>query len=79
VKLVISDAHEGIKAAVSKGLCTTWQRCRRRRQNSPTDCFLILLFFGKLKQFKRIALRSDKTDTSFKAMICATAALINPR
>src|SRR5579875_2737556 len=28
VKLVISDAHEGIKAAVSKVLNTTWQRCR---------------------------------------------------
>ena len=28
VKLVISDAHEGIKAAVSKVLCATWQRCR---------------------------------------------------
>jgi transposase-like protein len=27
VKLVISDAHEGIKAAVSKVLCATWQRC----------------------------------------------------
>src|SRR6266853_841659 len=28
VKLVVSDAHEGIKAAVSKVLATTWQRCR---------------------------------------------------
>ena len=28
VKLVISDAHEGIKAAVSKLLCSSWQRCR---------------------------------------------------
>ena len=28
VKLVISDAHEGIKAAVSKVLSCTWQRCR---------------------------------------------------
>ena len=28
VKLVISDAHEGIRAAVSKLLCATWQRCR---------------------------------------------------
>lgn len=28
VKLVISDAHEGIKAAVSKVFCATWQRCR---------------------------------------------------
>ena len=28
VKLVISDAHEGIKAAVAKILHATWQRCR---------------------------------------------------
>ena len=28
VKLVISDAHKGIKAAVSKVLSATWQRCR---------------------------------------------------
>jgi putative transposase len=28
VKLVISDAHEGIKAAAAKVLCATWQRCR---------------------------------------------------
>jgi putative transposase len=28
VKLVVSDGHEGIKAAVSKVLCASWQRCR---------------------------------------------------
>lgn len=28
VKLVVSDAHEGLKAAVSKVLTATWQRCR---------------------------------------------------
>jgi putative transposase len=28
VKLVISDAHEGLKAAVAKVLTATWQRCR---------------------------------------------------
>ena len=28
VKLVISDAHEGIKVAVAKPLCATWPRCR---------------------------------------------------
>jgi transposase-like protein len=28
VKLVISDAHEGIKAAVAKVFSATWQRCR---------------------------------------------------
>src|SRR5665213_750446 len=28
VKLVISDAHEGLKAAITKILMATWQRCR---------------------------------------------------
>jgi transposase-like protein len=28
VKLVISDAHEGLKAAIAKVLNATWQRCR---------------------------------------------------
>src|SRR5262245_16892987 len=28
IKLVISDAHEGIKAAVAKVFNATWQRCR---------------------------------------------------
>jgi transposase-like protein len=28
VKLVVSDAHEGLKAAVAKVLQSTWQRCR---------------------------------------------------
>ena len=28
VKLVISDAHEGIKASVTKVMTATWQRCR---------------------------------------------------
>jgi transposase-like protein len=28
VKLVVSDAHEGLKAAIGKVLSATWQRCR---------------------------------------------------
>ena len=36
-------------------------------------------FFCKLKEFKRIAMRSDKTDTSFTAMIYVSAAVINSR
>jgi transposase len=40
---------------------------------------LIENFFCKLKEFKRIALRADKTDQSFKAMIYLAAALINSR
>jgi transposase len=35
--------------------------------------------FCKLKEFKRIAMRSDKTDTSFSAMIHLAAAVIHSR
>jgi len=40
---------------------------------------LIENFFGKLKEFKRIALRADKTDKSFGAMIYLAAAITNSR
>jgi len=40
---------------------------------------LIENFFCKLKEFKRIAMRADKTDTSFKAMIYLSATVINSR
>lgn len=40
---------------------------------------LIENFFGKLKEFKRIALRADKTDQSFEAMIYLAAAITNSR
>jgi putative transposase len=35
VKLVVSDAHEGLKAAITKVLSATWQRCR-----VPSPCFV---------------------------------------
>ena len=40
---------------------------------------LIENFFCKLKEFKRIALRSDKTDASFEAMIYLATAVIHSR
>ena len=40
---------------------------------------LIENFFCKLKEFKRIAMRSDKTDQSFAAMIHVCATVINSR
>jgi transposase len=40
---------------------------------------LIENFFGKLKEFKRIAMRSDKTDQSFTAMIHLAATAIGSR
>jgi transposase len=43
------------------------EMCKRRH--------LIENFFGKLKEFKRIALRADKTDQSFAAMLYLRAGL----
>lgn len=40
---------------------------------------LIENFFCKLKEFKRIAMRADKTDQSFRAIIYLAAAIINSR
>ena len=40
---------------------------------------LIENFFGKLKEFKRVAMRADKTDQSFAANILLAAAIINSR
>lgn len=40
---------------------------------------LIENFFCKLKDFKRIAMRACKTDTSFAAMIYAAAAALNSK
>ena len=40
---------------------------------------LIKNFFCKLKEFKRVAMRSDKTDQSFAALIYLAAAVINSR
>ena len=41
--------------------------------------YLIENFFCDLKEFKRIALRAEKTDTVFSAMIYAVSALLNAR
>ena len=40
---------------------------------------LIENFFGKLEEFKRIAMRADKTDQSFAAIIHLAAAVIASR
>ena len=40
---------------------------------------LIENFFCKIKEFKRIALRSDKTDSSFAAVVTLASAVINSR
>ncbi|ESQ74152.1 transposase [Asticcacaulis sp. AC402] len=40
---------------------------------------LIENFFCKLKEFKRFAMKADKTDDSFKAIIYIAAAVINSK
>ena len=47
------------------------QLCKSRHRIENLFCILT--------EFKRIAMRADKTDASFKAMIYAVAALINSR
>jgi transposase len=57
----------------------------RRARPLPLDAeiykwrHLIENFFCKLKEFKRIAMRADKTDSSFAAIIHLAAAVINSR
>jgi transposase len=57
----------------------------RRAKKLPFDAemykwrHLIENFFCKLKEFKRIAMRADKTDQSFKAIVYLAAAVINSR
>ncbi|MFD2053251.1 hypothetical protein ACFSQT_09120 [Mesorhizobium calcicola] len=57
----------------------------RRTKPLPFDAemykwrHLIENFFCKLKEFKRIAMRADKTDKSFAAFIHLAAAIISSR
>jgi len=75
---IIADLHErGAKIVISQH--------PRRAQPLLIDAeiykwrHLIENFFGKLKEFKRIAMRADKTDKSFSALIYLAGAVINSR
>src|SRR3954468_1495689 len=75
---IVADLNErGAKAVIAQ----------HPRRSTPLDIdremykwrHLIENFFCKLKEFKRIALRADKTDQSFAAMIHLAATIINSR
>jgi transposase len=75
---IIAELHaRGAKAVISQ----------HPRRAKPLDIdlevykwrHLIENFFGKLKEFKRIAMRCDKTDSSFSAIIHLAAAVIHSR
>ncbi|WP_111400438.1 IS5 family transposase [Humitalea rosea] len=75
---IIADLDErGAKVVISQ----------HSRRSQPRDIdleiykwrHLVENFFCKLKEFKRIAMRSDKTDQSFSAMIYLASAVITSR
>ena len=75
---IIADLNErGAKIVISQH--------PRRASPLPIDAdiykwrHLIGNFFGKLKEFKQIALRACKTDASFAAMIYAAATHLNSK
>lgn len=79
------DSNDIIADLNARGAKVVISQHPRRAVPLPIDAdiykwrHLIENFFGKLKEFKRIAMRADKTDQSFKAMIYLAAAVINSR
>lgn len=75
--IILELTERGSKAVIAQ----------HRRRASPLQIdddlykwrHLIENFFGKLKEFKRIAMRADKTDQRFKAAIHLAAAVIHSR
>ena len=65
-KIVISQRPQRLQPLEIDGEMYKWRH-------------LIENYFQKLKDFKRIAMRSDKTDTSYAAMINLCSAIINSR
>jgi transposase len=75
---VIADLNaRGIKVVISQHP----RRAKPRPLNKDLYKWrhLIENFFCELKEFKRIAMRADKTDRSFSAMIHLAAAVIHSR
>ena len=86
VRFVLMPGHRFDKVGVASlidGLAISQHP--RRASPLPIDAeiykwrHLIENFFCKLKEFKRIAMRADKTDQSFAANIHLAAAVINSR
>ena len=65
-KIVISQHPRGANPLLSDAEIHKWRH--------PIENF-----FGKLKEFKRIAMTADKTDQSFTALLDRAAAVINAR
>jgi hypothetical protein len=59
VKLVISDAHEGLKAAIRRVVGTSWQRCRVHTIRTQST---VRLIGWSVPSWRRAAQRDDMAD-----------------
>ena len=79
------DSNAIVADLNARGAQVVISQHQRRTKPLPLDAemykwrHLIENFFCKLKEFKRIAMRADKTDQSFNANIHLAAAVINSR
>lgn len=79
------DSNVNIADLDDRGAKVVISQHQRRAKPLPVDTemykwrHLIANFFCKLKEFKRIAMRADKTDQIFNAIIHLAAAVINSR
>lgn len=79
------DANWIIEEVHARGAVAVIELHRRRANVPKIDRevykwrHLIENFFGKLKEFKRIALRSDKLDQTFETIIALAACVIRTR
>ena len=79
------DSNSIIAELDARGAKAVISQHPRRARPLPIDeemykwRHLIENFFCKLKEFKRLALRADKTDQSFNANIYLAAAVIHSR
>ena len=73
VKLVISDAHEGLKAAVAKVLHASWQRCRVHFMRN------VLAHAGKQGRHVVAAFIATFVAAAFVAVALVAARSANPQ
>ncbi|MGS0649100.1 transposase [Komagataeibacter melomenusus] len=79
------DVHWIVDVLRVQGACVVIPQRRNRLDRRPFDRALFKVrhfienFFCKLKELKRIAIPSDKTDRSFAARIYLITAVINSR
>jgi transposase, IS4 family len=79
------DSNDIVAELNERGAKIVISQHPRRTKPLPFDAemykwrHLVESFFCKLKEFKRIAMRADKTDQSFSANIYLAAAVINSR